>query len=156
MNKHRPIPIQREILTGYSAAIASAFSYGAGALVAQKIVAEYSSPVVGSAFSLLFGVIIAATLFARQAFHDGPLVSRKSLLFLIGTGTSSAVGVVFYFLALDYGPVVLVAPVVGAYPLVTIAMSHVFLRNLEKVTWRMVLGATMIVAGITIITLGQG
>ena len=156
MNKHRPIPIQREILTGFSAAISSAFSFGVGALVAQKIVAEYASPVVGSAFSLLFGVIIVATLFGRQAFQDRYLVSRKSLLFLVGTGTSSAIGVVFYILALDYGPVVLVAPIVGAYPLVTIAMSHVFLRNLEIVTLRMVLGASIVVAGIAIITLGRG
>lgn len=156
MSKLLSIPIQREMFTGYSAAIASACSYGAGALVAQKIVADYSSPVVGSAFSLLFGVIIVATLFGRQAFQNRYLVSRKSLLFLVGTGTSSAIGVVFYFLALDYGPVVLVAPIVGAYPLVTIAMSHVFLRNLEKVTLRMVLGASIVVAGIAIITLGRG
>ena len=145
-----------EILTGYGAAVAAAFSYGTGALLAQKVVADYAPPIVGSAFSLLFGLIFVAALLSRQAARDISVAPKLGMVFLVAAGTSSAVGVGFYFLALDHGPVVLVAPLVGASPLVTIALSHVFLQRLEKVTWRMVLGATLVVAGVAIVALGRG
>ena len=147
---------QRDIVTGYGTAVAAAFSYGTGALLAQKVVADYAPPIVGSAFSLFFGLIVVAVLFSRQAAREISLAPRRGLLFLVAAGTSSAVGVGFYFLALDHGPVVLVAPLVGASPLVTIALSHVFLQRFERVTWRMVMGATMVVAGVAIVALGRG
>lgn len=156
MSKLHSTPSHGEILIGYGAAIGAACGYGTGALLAQKVVADYASPIVGSAISLLFGLLFVAVPFLRQAAYDVSLAPKRGLLFLIAAGASSAVGVGFYFLALDHGPVVLVAPLVGASPLVTIALSHVFLRRLEEVTWRMVLGATMVVAGVAVITLGRG
>ena len=62
----------------------------------------------------------------------------------------------FFFLAISEGAVVRVAPVVGAYPLITILLSYVFLGRLERVTWRTVAGAVLVVVGVALIAFGRG
>ena len=141
-------------VVGHLAAVAAAFSYGVGTLVSQRIVTEYASPMVGTAFSLMFGTAIVAALFSRHVPGDVAAAPRRAWLFVMLAGCASAWGVGSYFMALNYGPVVLVAPLVGVYPLVTIALAHVFLQRLERITWQTVLGATLVVLGAALIALG--
>ncbi len=42
------------------------------------------------------------------------------------------------------------APLVGISPLVSILLTHLFLQRLERVTWRTVLGALLVVIGVTL------
>jgi drug/metabolite transporter (DMT)-like permease len=49
---------------------------------------------------------------------------------------------------------VLVAPIVGTSPLFAIAMTHLFLQRLERVTWRTALGASLVAAGVALVTFG--
>jgi len=39
--------------------------------------------------------------------------------------------------------------------LVSILMMHLFLQRLEKVTWRTVFGAMMVVGGVVLVALGN-
>ena len=64
------------------------------------------------------------------------------------------VGVSFWYLAFNEAPVVLVAPAAGTYPLVAILLSYIFLQRLERVTWRIVLGAVLVVGGVALIATG--
>ena len=141
---------------GYLASVGSACSYGVGTLVSQKIVTAYASPMVGTAFCLLFGTAIVAALFYRHVPGDLSAAPRRAWLFVALAGGASAWGVGSFFMALRYGPVVLVAPLVGAFPLVTIVLAHLFLQRLERITWQTVLGAMLVVLGVALIALGRG
>ena len=122
---------RRRLVVGYLAALGAAFAYGAGSLVVRKIVDDYSSPLVGTAFSLMFGMAIMAVLFHGHALSDGVRAPKRAWLLVALAGCASTWGVSFWFLALNEAPVVLVAPLAGCSPLVTIALAHVFLRRIE-------------------------
>ena len=61
----------------------------------------------------------------------------------------------FWFLALDRAPVVLVAPLTGTYPLVSILLAYIFLKRMERLSWRTLLGAMLVVAGVALIAIGR-
>jgi drug/metabolite transporter (DMT)-like permease len=50
---------------------------------------------------------------------------------------------------------VIVAPVSSITPLVSLALAHIFLQRLERVTPRIWLGAALVVAGVGIIAVGS-
>ena len=59
------------------------------------------------------------------------------------------------YLALGQAPVVVVAPVTGTNPLFSIILAWVFLRQMERLTLRVVLGAVLVVAGVTVVSVSQ-
>ena len=109
---------QRRLVLGYTAALGAAFSYGAVSIVARKIVEDYASPMVGTAFSLLFGTLILGAIFHRHVAADAVVAPQRAWLMLALAGCAATWGVSFWFLAFSEAPVVLVAPVAGAHPLV--------------------------------------
>ena len=145
---------QRQLLLGYLAALGAAFCYGSVTLVARKIVTEFAPPMVGTAFSMLFGTIILGLLVHRHAFEDLPRAPRRGLLMVGLAGLASTFGVSFWFLALNESRVVLVAPLVGTSPLLAIALTHFFLKRLERVTWRTVFGGLLVVFGVAFVVIG--
>ena len=146
----------RRKLLGYAASLTAAFGYGIGALASRKVVDDYASPMVATAFSLMFGTIMVAAVFYRDVPKDIATAPLRAWVLVALAGLAAAWGVGFFFLAISEGAVVRVAPVVGAYPLITILLSYVFLGRLERVTWRTVAGAVLVVVGVALIAIGRG
>ena len=147
---------RRRLILGYLASFGAALCYGSVALVARKIVNDYAPPMVATSFSMIFGTIMVAALFHRQVGADVRAgVSGRSLLFVGLAGLASAWGVSFWYLALNEAPVVLVAPLVGTSPLVSILLTHLFLQKIERVTWRTAAGAFLVVGGVALVTVGN-
>ena len=151
------IPISTErrlVVLGYLSSLGAGMSYGTSSLIARRIVGQYAPPMVGTAFSMLFGTAIMAVLFYRHAIEDLSVAPKRAWASVAAAGCASAWGVSFLFLALDKAPVVQVAPLAGTNPLVSILLVHVFLKALEQVTWRSVAGALLVVGGVALIALG--
>ncbi|MDP6455370.1 MAG: DMT family transporter [SAR202 cluster bacterium] len=146
---------KKRLMLGYAASIGSAACYGSVALVGRKIVGEYAPPLVATAFSMSLGMAMVAVLFFNDVRSDLRRGLSQAWIMLALAGLASAWGVSFWFLALGEAPVVLVAPLVGVSPLVSIALTHFFLQRLEKVTIRTVMGAIMVVGGVALVTLGN-
>ena len=70
-------------------------------------------------------------------------------------GLAGSGGVTLSFLALDVAPVVVVAPVTGTNPLFTLVLAQIFIRRLERLSWRAVAGAVLVVIGVAIISLSR-
>ena len=144
------------MLVGYAASVAAAFSYGAGTFVSRIVVTDYASPIVATALSLLFGLTIMSAVFYRDAITDLPVAPRRAWGSIALAGLASAWGVSFMFLALSRAPVVLVSPLVSTFPLVSILLSHLFLKRLERVTMRTVVGGVLVAAGVALVAVGRG
>ena len=149
---------RRRVLLGYLAALGAAFCYGSLALVARggagKITTDYAPPMVATAFSMLFGTVILGAIVHRHALDDAPRTPRRGWLMIALAGCASTWGLSFWFLALSKAQVVLVAPVVGVEPLVSIGLTRLFLRRLERVTRRTVVGAIFVVGGVALMAIG--
>jgi len=80
--------------------------------------------------------------------------SRKSWGLFAAYGLITSVALLSMFEALRLGPVVIVDPFASLAPLFTVLFSFLFLKDLEKVTGGIVLGAIIIFAGVVLISIG--
>ena len=145
----------KRLMIGYAASIGSAAAYGSVAVVGRKIVGDYAPPLVATAFSMAMGMAMVAALFFRDVRSDIGIAPPRAWTMVGLAGLAAAWGVSFWYLALGEAPVVLVAPLVGVSPLVSIVLTHFFLQRLEKVTIRTVMGAMLVVGGVALVTLGN-
>jgi drug/metabolite transporter (DMT)-like permease len=144
----------RRLSIGYGAALLSAIGYGAGAIVARHTVVEYASPMTVTAFSLVFGTLLVGLPSLGHVRGDLRRAPMSAWLMVGLAGLTAAVGVSFFVLAIDAAPVVVAAPVTGAYPLVSIVLAYFFINRLERITWRTVLGGLLVVGGVTLVAVG--
>lgn len=83
------------------------------------------------------------------------LCQRKALLPLMMAGGFEALAALLSLIAVSIGRVVVVAPIVATSPLWTLGLAALFLRGLERLNVRTIVGILAVVTGtIAIITLG--
>ena len=139
---------------GFIFAVCAAFLYALSALVGKKITDDFSSPMFASAFSILFGLLATGSVFFGTVNREARSLAGRSWILISLSGCASALGVSGWYLALNITPVVVVAPIVAVYPLVTIAIASLFLRGIEKVTRQTVIGAIIVVIGVLFVGFG--
>jgi drug/metabolite transporter (DMT)-like permease len=138
---------------GYLFAMGAALAYGVSQIIAKRIVGEVP-PLVGSAFGLLFGALILGVLSAPSMARGGRAPARAyGWAALAGLASSS--GVIFMFLAMSKAPVVVVSPILAVNPLIAIVLGQLLIRRMERLSWRVVLGAVIVVAGVATIAIGR-
>jgi len=146
---------QREAIIGYGAAIGAAACYGTLAVLGRKIATDIAPPLIANSFSMILGTLVLIAIFQSQIRSDFKTHSpKKGWLFVALAGCASTWGVTFWFLALGEAPAILVAPLAAVHPLFSVLLTLIFLRGLEKVTKRTILGAFLVVGGVILITLG--
>ena len=146
---------KRETIIGIMFAMGAAIAYGTNAvLVREGLNNGYSTPLVGAAISLLAGVLVLGPITLRRT--DSNLKQKKrSIVFLILAGVGSGVGVMCNYFALNMAPVVVAFPIASTHPLFAILFTHLFLRRLERITPRLLVGAILVVLGIILIAIGR-
>ena len=97
--------------------------------------------------------VSCATIFAgNRAFvprASAPL-DRRGILWFVAVGICNGLGVLAMYAALNRGQVSVVSPLVATYPLFTLALSALFLRE-EKFGARVLLGVALTVAGVAVL-----
>jgi uncharacterized membrane protein len=72
----------------------------------------------------------------------------RSLWYFIAAGVAENAGVFLILIALNLGTVSIVAPLYGAAPLFVLLMSFVFLKGVETLSGRVILGIVLLVLGV--------
>ncbi|MFW6003464.1 MAG: EamA family transporter [Halanaeroarchaeum sp.] len=105
-------------------------------------------------------IMTAAALLSHVVYHrvrGGRLYrpGRKvNLRWFVVAALASTFGLTAYFLALQLAPVVVVIPIIQLSPLAVLAISAAFLpRELERVTWRLAVAASVVVVGAILVSL---
>ena len=147
----------KRALFGYLLALGAAACYGGTNVIAKELTEEYGSPLMISAGSLVFGIILLAPLAGRDALEGlGASNGRRGLvLFAALSGLASAVAVIALYYALQREDVVVVSPITSAYPLLTLLLARLFISQLERVTKRVIAGAVVTVGGVGLVVFGS-
>lgn len=95
---------------------------------------------------LLIGFVLATGRAAQLRME------RAGALFFLGAAFIAAAAQVANFVALASGQLSVIIPLLNTTPLFTVLFSAVFLRNIETVNLRIVLGAALMVGGVVLIT----
>lgn len=151
-------------VTGLAFPLAAAVSFGFEPTFAKIGLNEGTPVLVGLTLKAVTAFLGFAgyALYARQTPTVADLrnatvadLRNGSARWYLLAGLFSTTFLLTYFSALAVAPVVLVAPFIQLSPLVVLAVSVLFLRQLEPVTWRLTAGATLLVVGAVAITVLQ-
>lgn len=129
----------------------SAVCFGAVAIL-RKLGLGGAGPILGFAVNVTTALVAFTAFLAASGRLRDLRCERRSLGPLIAAGIFENAGVLCTILALRVGSVSVVAPLAGTTPLFVLALSWMFLRDLESVGVRLVVGTALIVLGVYLIT----
>jgi uncharacterized membrane protein len=131
--------------------LASATCFGIVQVI-RKVALGGIGPIPGTAVNLTAALIaFSALMIARR--HRGILDCRgRTLVYLIAAGVTENLGVFLTIVALGHGAVSVVTPLTAAAPLFVLLFAPFFLKGVEVLTTRVVVGTVLIVAGVCLIT----
>jgi uncharacterized membrane protein len=129
----------------------SAVCFGAVAIL-RKLGLGGVGPLLGFAVNVTTALVAFTAFLAASGQLRGLRCERRSLGYLVAAGVFENAGVLCTVLALRVGSVSVVAPLSGTTPLFVLALSWVFLRDLEPVRVRLIVGTSLIVLGVYLIT----
>ena len=129
----------------------SAFCFGAVAII-RKLGLSHAPPVFGLAINtatafIAFTAYLIVSGNLRTVVCDG-----KSLWYFLIAGVAENVGVLLVLVALGLGQVSVVTPLNGTAPLFVLVLTFVFLKGVERLTGRIVVGTMLIVLGVFLLT----
>jgi len=104
--------------------------------------------------AVLIGYTVSCvTIFAGSRTlvpKDAAPLNRRGVLWFMSVGACNGAGILAMYAALARNPVSVVSPLVATYPLFTLALSAMFLRE-EKIGARVLLGVALTVAGVIVL-----
>lgn len=105
---------------------------------------------VGFTTSLVFYTIMCL---AFKGLRAAISLNRKNTLYLCGAGVFLTAGWLTLFYALSYGDAIIVAPLASLHPVMVLGWSYLFFKDMEKITFKTVLGIILVLIGVLLITL---
>lgn len=133
----------------------SATCFGVVAIL-RKLGLSETGVVVGSAINVTTA-LVAFTAFLLVSGQCHALACRgRSLACFVAAGIAENGAVFLNVMALSVGAVSVVAPLYGAAPIFVLFLSFFFLRGVETLSGRIVLGTLLIVLGVYLITALSG
>jgi DME family drug/metabolite transporter len=111
-------------------------------------------PIVGVTMQNASALAFFPMLFLAQRGQQKMLITDKAAwIFFTLTGLSMTIAQLCNFSALSLGQVVIVSPLSSLSPFFVLLLVRIFLRGVEKVTWKIVLGVILTVGGTGLLTL---
>jgi drug/metabolite transporter, DME family len=124
--------------------------------VLRKLGLSDTSAVVGSAINVTTA-LVAYTAFLLASGRPEIMACRgRSLAYFAAAGLAENVGVFMNVVALSMGRVSVVTPLYGTAPIFVLVLAPIFLRDVERLTARVVWGTLLIVFGVYLITALSG
>ncbi|MEM3891233.1 MAG: DMT family transporter [Nitrososphaerales archaeon] len=140
---------RREFYIGILISLGAAVVFSFGALLTKLAVVSVGSPLI----AFVVGSLASSVVLAPAVKGLGAGYGRRDWFILISAGFSHAVAGLAYWSALKFATVVLVTPLTQAYPLFTLLLSYLYIKRLENLNLRVVLGATLVTIGVVAATL---
>lgn len=145
---------RRQLLLGLLIPFGAAIAYGSEPIFASFGFGQETPAPVGLIIKTT-AATISFTLYLRlQGALPSPTVLRSdNTRWFIFAGLANTVFLVGYYVSLEMAPVNVVIPVLTTSTLFTVILSAVFLpERLERVTWKIIAAATVVVLGVVAIT----
>jgi len=129
----------------------SAFCFGAVVII-RKLGLSHASPMFGYAINVTTAFIAFTAYLMASGQFSTVACDGKSLRHFVVAGLGENIGVLFVLIALSLGQVSVVTPLNGTAPLFVLVLAYIFLKDIERLTGRLVLGTVLIVLGVFLLT----
>ena len=134
--------------------IAASALAGATQVVRKFGLAAVPHPFLAAAVTATSSFIVSiVTLWYVEKSQETWKMNRQCFWWFLAAGITISFGMVCIYYALDLGKVSVVIPIASTGPFFSLILTAPFLRDVERVTVRIVLSAAMIVGGVLVLTL---
>ncbi|HEY8897039.1 MAG TPA: EamA family transporter [Niastella sp.] len=126
-------------------ALLSAFFAGITAILAKMGVKGINGNIATAIRTTVVLFMAWGIVLALGQMKEVKTISKQNLVFLVLSGIATGLSWIFYFKALETGPVSKVAPIDKLSVAIAIGLSVIILK--ETVDWKTITGAVLIIAG---------
>jgi drug/metabolite transporter (DMT)-like permease len=119
-------------------------------IISRRGLMSYPEPMVAAAGATLASVVLM-WLLAATGMVKIRIGRAAGLGFLALSSVCESLAYLTMWRAMATAPVSLVSPLVHAQPLFTILLAMIFLRDVERLTWRVVVASLLMVAGVAFV-----
>jgi uncharacterized membrane protein len=133
--------------------IVGAVAFGASAILRKAGLGFVNVPIVAAAVTAGAAALFSVCLLQIQGGKRAIKLTRKSAAWLFTAALFNTAAMLSVFYALSHGRVVIVEPLVSSNPVLTLLFTSVFLRDLEALNLRLLIGALLTVAGTILVAL---
>ncbi|PKQ69647.1 EamA family transporter [Raineya orbicola] len=131
-------------------ALIATFFAGLTSVVAKTGLKNVSGDTGLAVRTIFVFTFVWLNIFAFNSLKDFSNLTKKDILFLGISGLTTSLSWIFYYKAIKIGSVSEVALIDKGSIFITLLLSFIFLN--ETFTWRILLGALLIIAGILVLT----
>ena len=133
--------------------IAASALAGATQVVRKFGMAAVPHPFLAAAVTASSSFVISLiTLWYVEKTQETWKMNRECFWWFLAAGVTISIGMVCIYYALDLGKVSVVIPISSTGPFFSLILTALFLRDVERVTPRIVISAAMIVGGVVLLT----
>jgi len=134
--------------------IAASALAGATQVVRKFGLAAVPHPFLAAAVTATSSFVVSIlTLWYVERSQQTWKMNRQCFWWFLAAGITISFAMVCIYYALDLGKVSVVIPIASTGPFFSLILAALFLRDVERVTLRIVLSAAMIVGGVLLLTL---
>ncbi len=126
-------------------ALLSAFFAALTAVFAKIGIKGVDSDLATAIRTVIILILTWSIVLFKGASSEISILSKTNLLFLLLSGVATGLSWIFYFKALQLGPVSKVAPIDKLSVAIVIILAAVFLN--EPITWKNAIAAILILSG---------
>lgn len=99
--------------------------------------------------AILILIITWSVVIYQGNFNDWKQIEKNAWIFLVAAGICTSLSTLFSYKALSMGPASYVATIERSSLVIAIVLSVIFLK--EKLTWQIIVGGTVMIAGAVLI-----
>lgn len=129
----------------------AAFCFGVVAII-RKLGLSQAGPLFGSAVNITTAFLAFTAFLVCSGQTHAMRCTGSSLWYFLAAGITENAGVCLLIVALSLGKVSVVAPLAGTAPLFVLPLTAFFLRGVEPLTWRIIVGSLLVVSGVALVT----
>jgi uncharacterized membrane protein len=134
--------------------IAASALAGATQVVRKFGMAAVPHPFLAAAVTATSSFVVSIlTLWYVEKSRETWKMNRQCFWWFLFAGVTISIGMVCIYYALDLGKVSVVIPIASTGPFFSLILAAIFLRDVERVTPRIVVSAAMIVGGVVLLSL---
>jgi drug/metabolite transporter, DME family len=133
--------------------LVGAMAFGASAILRKAGLGYIGIPVMAAAVTAGSAAVFSFALLQFRGGKEALRLSRRSAAWLFTAGLFNTAATLSVFYALSFGKVVIVEPLVSSNPVLTLLFTAIFLRDLEAVNARVIVGALLTVVGTILVVL---
>lgn len=130
----------------------AAVCYGTNPVLVKLGLQISNEPLLGACIGMLASALVYIVYFFASGQAGQLLAMPRSAGWYFGLAGLSAMTAIFtLFASLQYLPAAIVAPLTSSAPLITLVLSYVVLKDLERITRADIAGTILIVVGVIIL-----